>query len=122
MNLLILEASDILKEEGYDGKPRAYVFDPRPHVERADEEKELIRFLWEEFRENFPNLVCLELHVPALVYLEDEIFLDSVLSRKGWTVNRGKDIAVKDYRRIEELTPQVDVAFLDQTFVRNDIN
>ena len=121
MNLSILEASDILKEDMTVNR-EVMLLTPRPEVERANEKKELIRFLWEEFRENFPNLVCLESHIPALVYLGDEIFLDGVLPGKGWTVNRGKDIVVKDYRRIEGLTAQTDVVFLNRTFVRNDIN
>lgn len=80
-----------------------------------------MQYVWDHLRDHFPNLSRLELYIPALVYVGDETFLKGLLPGSGWQIQIGKELVVKDYRKLRNIRPQADVVFLDRVFYRDEV-
>ena len=96
------------------------LFDTRPREERTAEERTMIQPLWTELAQTFPNIVRLQMHVPAEVYIGDDEMM-KLLPGTGWTLRRGQDVVIPDLRIQKGFTPQAPVTFLDRVFARDAV-
>lgn len=85
--------------------------------QRAQREKQAFRQFFSALAHDFPNLSRLDLHIPAMIYLGDEKFMNEYLPGTGWKKEIGKFIAIKDLRTCG-VKPQADVVFLNRVFTR----
>ena len=95
-------------------------FDDRPAEERVEEEKQEIQRIWNILRGTYPNLLRLELHIPAPVYIGDKA-MQKLLPGMGWRLEHGKDVVVTDYRKMMNVKVQPPVTFLNRVFSREPV-
>ena len=96
------------------------VYNDRPAEERVEEEKQKMQRFWNILRGTYPNLLRLELHIPAPIYIGDEA-MQVLLPGTAWRLELGKDLVVTDYRKMTNVKVQPPVTFLNRVFSREPV-